>query len=643
MADLKQLETALINADRAGDVEAAKVLAGEIQRQRGMTRAPAPQQGMPAAPTDQGPGALERIGRGMMDPINGGAQLLANMLPKGVVEAGNQANNWLADKTGMVARLPEGGVDKMVRDDERAYEARRAAGGQTGFDGYRTIGNILSPVNLAAAARIPATVAGGAAAGAGLGALTPTTGENFWSEKAGQAGAGALAGGAVPALARTASVLRAGLVDPFTEAGRTKIVGRALNTAAANKDAAKAAMRTRTGSTPGFNPTAGQAADDAGIASLERTARAIDPAGFGDLDKAQRGALVSALRSVAGTPEKRAAADAAREGAAQSLYGKAFQSDRMRRELAREATQASSPFAGVGGGVPMRDLATPGLRELASRPSFQQAMGQAKALAADKGVRLDDPLQSLEGLHFIKLALDDMSNPGAATSLGRNANAAINDTKAALARELEQVAPLYGNARQTFADMSRPINQMDIGQELYQRFVPALADNADIPFKARADGYAQALRNGDQLAQNVTGMKGAQLDRIMEPEQMQLLNGVLADSQMVGAAQSAGRGVGSDTVQKLSMSNLIDQSGLPSWVSGFAPLRPAGGWLKTAGDILYTKNDETMRNLLADVLKDPKRAIEAMERAGVPPSQYADVLRRAAQAGAVGAVNTPNQ
>lgn len=35
MADLKQLETALINADRAGDAEAARTLAAEIQRQRG--------------------------------------------------------------------------------------------------------------------------------------------------------------------------------------------------------------------------------------------------------------------------------------------------------------------------------------------------------------------------------------------------------------------------------------------------------------------------------------------------------------------------------------------------------------------------------------------------------------------------------
>jgi hypothetical protein len=53
---------------------------------------------------------------------------------------------------------------------------------------------------------------------------------------------------------------------------------------------------------------------------------------------------------------------------------------------------------------------------------------------------------------------------------------------------------------------------------------------------------------------------------------------------------------------------------------------------RTIGDIVYTKNDETMRHLMADVLKDPKRAAEAMKAAGVRPSQLAEYLRRAGAA-----------
>jgi hypothetical protein len=150
---------------------------------------------------------LERVGQGAMDPINGGAQLLTHILPDSVVNAGNKLNNWLADKTGLVARVPEGGVDQMVRDQEAAYQARRNAGGESGFDGYRVLGNIVSPVSLGLGAAAPAgmaTLAGrvgvGAASGAVSGALSPVTSGDFWSEKGKQALTGAAVGGAIPAI-----------------------------------------------------------------------------------------------------------------------------------------------------------------------------------------------------------------------------------------------------------------------------------------------------------------------------------------------------------------------------------------------------------------------------------------------------------
>jgi hypothetical protein len=150
---------------------------------------------------------LERVGQGAMDPINGGAQLLTHILPDSVVNAGNKLNNWLADKTGLVARIPEGGVDQMVRDQEVAYQARRKAGGESGFDGYRLLGNVVSPVSLGLGAAAPAgmaTLAGrvgvGAASGAASGALSPVTSGDFWSEKGKQALTGAAVGGAIPAL-----------------------------------------------------------------------------------------------------------------------------------------------------------------------------------------------------------------------------------------------------------------------------------------------------------------------------------------------------------------------------------------------------------------------------------------------------------
>lgn len=171
--------------------------------------APPTEQPKPGSPLTR----TEKIAAGAMDPIHGGAQLLTKALPDGIVNAGNRANNWLADKTGLVARVPDGGVDRMVRDREQEYQARRTSGGESGFDGYRVIGNVLSPANIALARAMP--VAGaistrmgmGAAGGAASGLVAPVTDGNFSDEKLKQAGLGAVFGGITPAV--TGAISRA--------------------------------------------------------------------------------------------------------------------------------------------------------------------------------------------------------------------------------------------------------------------------------------------------------------------------------------------------------------------------------------------------------------------------------------------------
>ena len=143
---------------------------------------------------------------GLTDPINAGAQLLTNMLPENVVQSGNRLNNWLAENTGLVARLPEGGVDQQVRDAEQAYQASRQSRGDTGIDLSRIAGNLLSPANMAISSRIPvAPTLGGKAAmgalgGSVSGAMTPVGEGDFASAKTRQAVMGGLLGGIIPAV-----------------------------------------------------------------------------------------------------------------------------------------------------------------------------------------------------------------------------------------------------------------------------------------------------------------------------------------------------------------------------------------------------------------------------------------------------------
>lgn len=155
-------------------------------------------------PETKAPSRMDRLIKGLRDPIDGAAQLLTNSLPAGVVSAGNRANNFLAETTGLVGRLPEGGVDAQVKQQEAEYQALR--GPDAGFDGYRVLGNIVSPANLAIAAKAPvaASLAGrmgvGALTGAGSAAMNPVVGEDFWTDKAKQVGTGAVFGGGLPAV-----------------------------------------------------------------------------------------------------------------------------------------------------------------------------------------------------------------------------------------------------------------------------------------------------------------------------------------------------------------------------------------------------------------------------------------------------------
>lgn len=145
------------------------------------------------------PSTGERFVQGLKDPIDAGAQLLTNALPSGVVNAGNRLNNWIADKTGIVGRLPEGGVNQQVKETADKFKT-------DGIDWARMGGNVLSPANLAIASRLPAAatltgrMAQGAATGGAIGALTPTNADDYWQSKAEQVGTSAAFGGALPAV-----------------------------------------------------------------------------------------------------------------------------------------------------------------------------------------------------------------------------------------------------------------------------------------------------------------------------------------------------------------------------------------------------------------------------------------------------------
>ena len=143
-------------------------------------------------------GVPGRIVKGAKDPIDALAQLAPRALSS--VSSGlgffpNRVSEFFDSET---KRL-----DDDINLSEKSYQAARWATGQDGFDGARLIGNIASPVNIAAAAKLPSAVTTVGRVGSGLlaggvgGAIQPVTDTSetsFGMQKLGQTAVGAASG-----------------------------------------------------------------------------------------------------------------------------------------------------------------------------------------------------------------------------------------------------------------------------------------------------------------------------------------------------------------------------------------------------------------------------------------------------------------
>lgn len=146
---------------------------------------------------------------GLRDPLDGGAQLLRRVVPDAVGNAMDTFGSWLASK-GFPVAPTQGveGVDKLVKEVNEAYEAKRK---DAGVDWARLGGNLLNPLNhvgggaIKGAATAGKLAASGAKAGAVGASIQPVVDQQdeYWKTKLQQAGTGAAFGAvAVPAAAK---------------------------------------------------------------------------------------------------------------------------------------------------------------------------------------------------------------------------------------------------------------------------------------------------------------------------------------------------------------------------------------------------------------------------------------------------------
>lgn len=433
-------------------------------------------------------------------------------------------------------------------------------------------------------------------------------------------------------------VARAGkaAVEPFTASGQQAIAGRLLEQAAGeNASAVAARLGSASPVIPGSLPTAAQVADSGGLAALERAVAAANPEPFAKRAMDQAAARVDALRGIAQDAPARASAVAARKAAADPLYA--------------QATQANYTV-------------TPALQRLLETPAMAQALERAKKLAENNqraftfNVTPPSPFSGLgvkgpaattqitgQGLQDLKMAVDDMLKDPTSGFQG-SAGDAVRGLRGKLVNFMEGSNPAFKAARTTYADMSKPISQMDVGSALYEKLRPALADYGNVS-RETGNTYATALRNADKTARDATNFKGAGMADTMTPEQMESLGAIAKDLARKVNAQDLGRGPGSDTAQKLAFQNLVgnniaEQSGyprlvraLPAAVGAVAGAAMGGGVGAGAGGLigagvgkgaqaLYSGQNAQIQSLIAQALLDPGMAAGLM-RSAAPAGQAA--------------------
>ena len=494
-------------------------------------------------------------------------------------------------------------------DDIEASRRRDAAlmGTGAGRAGH-LVGSVVSTLPVAAIPGVN-TLAGATKAGAVLGALAPHT-------SSGGAVLDTLGGAAGGALGNVAGrTLQAGYglakstLQPFFESGRQKMLIDALRQFVPDVPGTVAKLRTGGAElVPGSMPTAAEASGTAGLAQLEKQVKQMSPAAreaFQARTQAQNAARVAAVRGVAGDVGKRDFFVADRDAVANEMYGAARAAGIDPAALTPEAQANIIKFQQR---VP------------------ESVLGTVRTIAKVNGAPMDNSTV-IDGLHWTKMALDGMipieQNPALA--------AGYTHLKNDLVTGLRNLSPLYGDALDTYATMSKPINQMDVGQHMLDKLVPAINDFGGSGGLNTA-AYAQALRGGDAVARRVTGIPSATLDSVLPAEHVATLNAVGQDLARSSNATKLAAAPGSDTAQNLISQNIIRSVlgpfGAPDAVAKNTLMRTLLAPAQYAGQLA----EPQVLQKIGDTLLDPSATISALQAAQAPAAlkskAMAELLRR---------------
>lgn len=546
---------------------------------------------------------LDQAGNWLVDDAQSGRQQL-----KGELAPYKEVSPWAAGggelAGNIAATLPVGGVLG------RGLSAVAPAAGRLGV-GAEKLANALRSGGMNLGGAPASTVAGQLAngltrmaGGAGTGAVSAGLVDPE------SVGTGALVGAVLPpammGVGKAAGAAGAAL-QPFFSGGQKTIVGNTLRDFADNPHAASSALKYSTEVVPGSTPTTAMAAGDSGLAALSRSMQGANLEYAGQLaarQTAQNQARTAAMEAVAGNPGKLAAAKAARDALTspmrESVLDAAGQvpSDSILRSIDRLISNPSN--AGK--------LSQQALNEFKGRIAqfTQDGAIDSRALYAirkDIGDVLGGKLQGEAGniryasSQLIKVReLIDEAIDKASRSVNAPGTALMpfgaNIERAGMTGAAQGPRTSWKEYLKTYADESMPINQMEKLDDVLKRIQ-----------NSRIDQMGSLELSGAKL-NNILKNEGADLAKVLSQDQMSLLRNLSADLNASQLAETAGRMVGSSTLQNLAQNNLLTQA-LGRTVGGSTPVQATLGRLL---QLPYGMANKGIQEKLAEALLNPRQA-----------------------------------
>jgi hypothetical protein len=499
-----------------------------VIQSQGWQAAPVVNESSPAAKSEsKGPTLGEqvlstpaaRVAMGVATPFVGALQLGANVgdyinKKMGVEPVVSKA---LSDWWGKM----QAARDRGLAATQPSYEKQLGIT-PTDFSGFA--GSMIPGVGaVSKAATVGQKIIEGAKVGAAMGAAQPGT------QSLGQQAAGGVVGGVLSGAAPVAIPQVAKAAGWAWDAAQGRLIqvkaGKVLQELAGDQlDAIKLALDK---ANP--NLTAAQAVQEAGITApaiqaMGARASEITPnlaTAYTKKAAADEAGRVSTIQKV--TPDLAKAEENLQLGS-NVAYGNARAADSQRLNNLAAQQQNANMLAGTVGPMGPETL-TPALQALKGNPVIDAAVKEARTLAKTKNIDLGDPMSTLEGLHFMKVAIDNQfGNRTASTALQKYSDDALRSTKSRLLSAIEEVSPLYGVARQQHAALSEPVNQAKVLNAMQEVLKgPSGTERAKPFLNVLGQGENALLKKADQ------NPRFGGLEDVLTPEQMAAVNKVGAE------------------------------------------------------------------------------------------------------------------